>query len=126
VVFNSKAELRQFTPFGAQVTAETKRSRFRHRSNPLLRKHPIEHDVHQAVTFVLSRRRRYPGAFAAAKAVSRAVDPVAMRVVIKSILQGGSYNRATYRRCQRLEGYCSALETAMALTALAVGSRSVQ
>lgn len=99
----------------AEVERERLKSRYRDR-NSLERVHPIQHDVNMILAFIIVRRRRSaPAAFDAARRVLRAVDTSALRVVVSTVLDGGQSDRTTKRRCARILGYCTTIETALAL-----------
>src|SRR5262245_2032221 len=103
------------SPYKPELEAETRKSRYRHRSNPSLRKHPIEADIHLICDFVEAHRKTFPGAWEAVKAVHYSVDTAALRLLIRAVLEGGSHSLTELRRCRRLESYCNVIESAVAV-----------
>jgi len=97
-----------------ETERETRKSRFRDRISRQ-RVDPYQYDITMLINFLASRRLRQPGTRDIVLRIHRSVDTEALRLAIALVLEKGSYTPAMRRRCERIEGYCNAFESALTL-----------
>jgi hypothetical protein len=100
----------QSDPLGIRAAVERERlkSRFRDRCSRE-RIHPIANDFGRLFDFVMSRRRRQPGALDLLRRSLNRTDVAAILSLVEMVLTKGACNRAMRRRCARLIWYCEQL-----------------